>query len=91
MIADPIPTSAGYAKQHFKDSSDPIFNYQDDVFLALTTAVGHAAWYIYLSKHVGDTYNIGGTNHISKEVFVEYVSEHYPDHFEWFLFHPEWL
>lgn len=23
--------------------------------------------------------------------FFEYIKVNYPDHFEWFLFHPEWL
>lgn len=27
----------------------------------------------------------------SREIFMDYLFEHYPDHAEWFLFHPEWL
>jgi len=31
-------------------------------------------------------------NHeVDKEQFVDFVSANYPNHFEWILFHPEWL
>jgi len=32
-------------------------------------------------------YNNGST----KERFVDYLLNNYPDHFEWLLFHPEWF
>lgn len=28
---------------------------------------------------------------IDREQFIDFVSAKYPDHFEWILFHPEWL
>lgn len=29
--------------------------------------------------------------HVSRERFVDMVSRDFPDHFDWLLFHPEWL
>lgn len=34
---------------------------------------------------------IGSDNIISREAFNIHVMDNYPDHFEWFLFHPEYL
>lgn len=32
-----------------------------------------------------------GEQGVSKEIFVDSLRESYPEYFEWFLFHPEWL
>lgn len=37
-----------------------------------------------------NTYYVNGSS-VKRETFVDYLSEHHPDHFEWFLFHPEYL
>jgi len=31
------------------------------------------------------------TNSLSREIFADHLIQFYPDHFEWLLFHPEWL
>lgn len=28
---------------------------------------------------------------VTKDQFIDALSDRYPDHFEWLLFHPEWL
>lgn len=30
-------------------------------------------------------------NNLASEEFVDLMFKNYPDHFEWLLFHPEWL
>lgn len=50
---------------------------------------GFSLFYIVLSTW-GDTYAIYN-NITTKERFVDYLLSNYPDHFEWLLFHPEWL
>ena len=39
----------------------------------------------------GLTGQYAGAKLVSKERFIDFVSANYPDHFEWLLFHPEWL
>ena len=34
---------------------------------------------------------IGAENIIKKEAFLLHVMDNYPDHFEWLLFHLEWM
>lgn len=50
---------------------------------------GFSLFYIVLSTW-GNTYAIYN-NGTTKERFVDYLLNNYPDHFEWLLFHPEWL
>lgn len=49
---------------------------------------------VYFSIVKGDYdvfYIHGVRGAVSRETFIDFVSHNYPDHFEWFLFHPEWL
>lgn len=32
-----------------------------------------------------------GYDPVTKEEFLDFVSANYPEHFEWILWHPEWL
>lgn len=36
-------------------------------------------------------YMISKRNNPSREEFIDHLRESYPEHFEWLLFHPEWL
>lgn len=40
---------------------------------------------------VDDPYFNHETFWTSKERFIDWLSDKYPDHFEWLLWHPEWF
>lgn len=52
-------------------------------------------WMIDKSAVKGQTFyylnGIGKNYFIPAEMFFDNLKERYPDHFEWILFHPEWL
>lgn len=39
---------------------------------------------------VGNMQGVGLTE-MTKDIFIDHLMEHHPDHLEWLLFHPEWL
>lgn len=51
--------------------------------------------YFSIIQYYGDGmhyYISSEPNHeVNIEQFIDFVSANYPDHFEWILFHPEWL
>lgn len=104
MIAEPIVYSvmnnddvSKLIRDHFDISSEPIFNVlylsEHSVSLQLTTSFGHAAFSISDYDHNGGrkVYDVGSGLVLSKEDFLYYMTENYPEYLEWFLFHPEWL
>jgi len=38
-----------------------------------------------------DRYMLGEGTIVSKEIFVKYIGNNYPDYMDWFLFNIEWL
>lgn len=43
------------------------------------------------NKGTSDRYMLGAGTKVSKEIFLKYIGDHYPDYVDWFLFNPEWL
>lgn len=62
-------------------------NYRGEVERAFTVAV-MAGINPKLAKCDSNIRWVGGKQ-VSREVFLDLVSEHYPDYATWFLFHPE--
>lgn len=91
MISDPISVDKDLSliKRHFKGSTESIFVTVSGV-LGVTLGVGLVAWQIVIIG--GTRYYVGGiSKQVSREQFIDYIMQNYPDHFEWLLFHPEWL
>ena len=63
-------------KQNYCDSAVQI------VYFSIVKQYGDRMYYYILSEPTRD---------VDKEQFIDFVSANYPDHFEWLLFHPEWL
>lgn len=91
MIADPIYVGRDVSliKRHFKGSTEPIFVTVSGA-LGVTLSVGLVAWQIVT---IGETrYYVGDlSKEVSREQFIDYIMQNYPDYFEWLLFHPEWF
>lgn len=91
MIADPISVDKDVSliERHFKSSKEPIFVTVSGA-LGVTLGVGIVAWQIVT---LGKTryYVSSIEKEVSREQFADYMMCNYPDHFEWLLFHPEWL
>lgn len=45
----------------------------------------------YHRRWDGDMYRFGEEFHLDREEFFERLKQYYPEHLEWFLFHPELL
>lgn len=104
MIADPIPFDVdGYSSHEELTSQNVgsnifIVRSDDDQFIGymrITSSDGYpnnADVYFSIVKGDYDVFYIHGVRHdVSRERFIDFVSTSYPDHFEWLLFHPEWL
>lgn len=52
-----------------------------------------AHWAIHFSLFLGGnhSYFIYNGARVSREEFFDYLRDNHPKHFEWLLFHPEWL
>lgn len=92
MIQDPIPFAGPKTVDvHFMTSSEPLFLIYGNEIIALLKAFGCPLWAITRDYGGGMNYKDSAIGSISKEDFVDYVRTEYPEHFEWLLFHPEWL
>lgn len=38
-----------------------------------------------------DRYRLGEGTQVSKEIFIKYIGDNYPDYMDWLLFNIEWL
>lgn len=100
MIKDPVfnPRGSDATKDHFAITDEPIFWIEENS-IGITRKVGEAFWYI--NKADPDSWYISGffigkpgeqkNEEVSAEQLVEYLAEHWPDHLEWLLWHPEWF
>lgn len=71
-------------------------NYINAIYLFDATRSNAAGYYIKFTGNINDgSFWLDGTirsdNILSKEEFFNGIMERYPEYFEWFLFHPEWL
>jgi len=100
MIADPVFNhhESNVTREHFKLTDDPLFWIEKDS-IGLAKKVGEAFWYI--NKEDPESWYIPGffigkprseeNEKVSLETFVDHLAKHWPDHLEWFLWHPEWF
>ena len=49
-----------------------------------------ALWYVTTGYDYDSFYRYNGDT-VSRESFISTIKEWYPEYFDWFLFHPEWL
>lgn len=100
MIADPVfkPRESDVTREHFDMTDEPLF-WIEKGSIGLTKKVGEAFWYI--NKEDPDSWYISGffigkprseeNEKVSLEALIDHLAQHWPDHFEWLLFHPEWF
>lgn len=92
MISDPIDIlGTTIVQDHFRIYSDLLFVSVDTSVVSLIRGCGDSVWAITRYGESGRAYHDCSIGEISKERFVEYMAEEYPDYLEWLLFHPEWL
>lgn len=100
MIKDPVFKHRGSdaTKDHFAITDEPMF-WIEEGSIGLTKQVGEAFWYI--NKYDPESWYISGffigraraqeNKRVSLEELVDHLTEHWPDHLEWLLWHLEWF
>lgn len=92
MIDDPILLTGGETDWYSAKASNKRFvrtvfpDTKENLALYHFSETG-ADIFAIVEKH---SYWIGNQQ-VTKETLLDLVMEKYPDHFEWLLFHPEWL
>lgn len=94
MIDDPIIIDSWFSENLAAKRDEFVFCGNDQVLMygPVREYGVHWIWRIIGNDGFAMRYhNVGYVGSSNKEQFFEWIVANYPDHFEWLLFHPEWL